>query len=70
MVCCRQRCHPTGVLAEHKVGFWVGPCLVDWKRKQGPWERNRVVFERELLFAWFLWGIACLRVVAPLGGPL
>ena len=30
--------------------------------KQGPWERDRVASERELFFAWFLWGIALLRV--------
>ena len=53
---------PHGVSTKHKVGFWVGPCLVDWKRKQGPWERDRVVSERELYFAWFHWGITCSRV--------
>jgi hypothetical protein len=30
--------------------------------QQGPWERDRVVSERELYFACILWGKTCLRV--------
>jgi hypothetical protein len=55
---------------KHKVGFWVGPCVVDTESfQQGPWERDRVVFERELFFACIHWGITCLRVRASHDGP-
>jgi hypothetical protein len=69
MVCCRQRLSFTWDAGGHKVGFglalWSTPNLF-WR---GPRERDRVVTERELFFACFLWGIALLRVRVLLAGP-
>ena len=70
MVCCRQRLSSVGLGdgAEHKVGFWVGLCgrrqhfVLTGTLGEGPAR----FFERELFFAWFLLGITCLGVLAPL----
>jgi hypothetical protein len=52
-----------------RSGFGSVPVVDFYPVEQGPWERDRVVTERELLFAWFLWGITCLRVGVLLTGP-
>ena len=68
MVCSRQRLSSLGLgdAAEHKVGFWVGLCgrhqlVLTGTLGEGPAR----FFERELFFAWFLLGITCLGVLAP-----
>jgi hypothetical protein len=55
-------CTQPGCGAYIRSGFGLAPVVDALPVEQGPWERDRVVTERELSFAWFLWGITCLRV--------
>ena len=57
---------PHGASTKHKVGFWLAS-VVDNKMFDGDLGRGTgSLFERELYFAWFLWGIALSGVLAPL----
>ena len=66
----RVPCTQGWVQGRHiRSGFGSVPVVDFYPVEQGPWERDRVVTERELLFAWFLWGITCLRVRVLLASP-
>ena len=59
-----------GALVRHKVGFG-SVFVVDANSIDGDLGRGTgSLFERELYFAWFLWGIAQSRVRVLPAGPL
>ena len=70
MYVCWRSMYPCGCRAVHKVGFGLALCgrhqlVLTGTLGEGP-GRN---FEKELLFAWFLWGITCSRVRVSTAGP-